>query len=109
MNSDLIRLTITVLAVYRLSHLFSEDDGPGFVFAQLRGWTDRKAKAQQDAGEILGFWCNLDEGLNCPFCVGIYIAVGCALLLLWGNYWTDLFLLVFGLAGAQSFLQRIAK
>ena len=109
MSSDFIRLIITTLAIYRLAQLFSEDDGPGFIFKQLRAWTDRKAKAQQDAGQPLGFWCNLDEGLNCPFCVGIYMAVGCALLLLWRKRWIDLFLLIFGLAGAQSLLQRIAK
>jgi hypothetical protein len=109
MSSELIRLIITALAIYRLSQLFSEDDGPGFIFKRLRAWTDRKAKVQQDVGQPLGFWCNLDEGLNCPFCIGIYIAVGCALLLLWGNYWADLFLLIFGLAGTQSFLQRITK
>jgi hypothetical protein len=107
--NDFIRLTITALAIYRLSQLFSEDDGPGFIFKRLRAWTDRKAKVQQDAGQPFGLWCNLDEGINCPFCVGIYMAVGCALFLLWDNYWTDLFLLIFGLAGAQSLLQRIAK
>ena len=109
MTNELIRLAITVLAIYRLSHLFSEDDGPGFIFKRLRAWTDWKAKVQQDVGKPLGFWCNLDEGINCLFCTGIYMTIGCTLLLLWGNYWADLFLLVFGLAGAQSFLQRIAK
>ncbi len=45
---SLIRIVITILAVYRLALLFSRDDGLLFVFKRIRLYTDKKGILEQD-------------------------------------------------------------
>ncbi len=106
---EITRLLLAFFAVYRLAILFAEDDGPMFVFKRLRDFTGYKAGAQMLQGSEYGFWVSLNEGLACVFCVGLYIAPLCAVLVIYPTVAGDLFLLIFALAGAQSLLQRLAK
>ncbi len=111
-----IRLIIAALAVYRLARLFSRDDGPFFVFKRIRLYTDKKAQLEQvrlrdkfedenDERILLGFWSSVNEGLFCPFCMGLYMAILCGALLFWATLPGDAFLIIFALAGAQVLLQ----
>lgn len=99
----IVQLIIAILATYRLARLLPEDDGPFFVFTRIRSFMAERATKENDP---LGFWANLDQGINCPFCCGLYAAVLVALLVLWQNYYGNVILLVFAIAGGQSLLQK---
>lgn len=59
-------LVLGILAVWRITHLLAEEDGPGDVLVRLR----------RGAGD--GFWGDL---LDCFYCLSLWIAVPFALLL----------------------------
>ena len=113
---SLIRIVITILAVYRLALLFSRDDGLLFVFKRIRLYTDKKAILEQDKRRnkfeenddriLLGPWSNLNEGIFCPMCMGLYMSALCIALLFLPTIPGDVFLGIFGVAGGQTFLQR---
>lgn len=97
---------IAILAAYRMALLLSEDDGPFYIFMQLRTFTANKAMGESNG---TGFWHMIDEGINCPYCTGLYAAVACGLVVAWNNYYGNLFLLIFAIAGGQSILQNLRK
>ena len=99
----LIQLLIAILATYRLAHLLPEDDGPFFVFTRIRSFVDDKAMNENN---VLGFWGNIDAGINCAYCCGLYAAIICTILALWENYYTNVFLLILAIAGGQSLFQK---
>jgi len=72
-NSPL-RIILAILACYRLSLLVSEDDGPADVFRKLRKWTDEKRLSEQANGVARGKWANIDDGVRCPYCVGVWVS-----------------------------------
>ncbi len=99
----MIRLLLAVFATYRLSQLIAWDTGPDKVFYNLR-------EAINELSSIHGGrWENVDEAVNCPYCLGMWFA-GLTLLLIKyptkvGNY----FLYWLGIAGMQAFLQGLTK
>ncbi len=115
-----LRIVMTILAVYRLALLFSRDDGLLFIFRRIRLYADKKAKIEQDRlrerfknGEfedeekiLLGPRSNFYEGIFCPMCMGLYMSALCIALLFLPTILGDMFLTIFGLAGAQTLLQR---
>jgi hypothetical protein len=59
-------LTLGILAVWRVTHLFTAEDGPGEILARLR----------QTVGE--GLWGRL---LDCFYCLSLWVALPFALFL----------------------------
>jgi hypothetical protein len=129
----LISLLTAILATYRLAHLLPEDEGPFFVFVRIRNFLHKKAALSycivnsvkdehmeiifephevttdmllSDDNRDLGLWINLYSGINCAYCCGLYAAV----LIIWlqskNKKWSDLFVLIFAIAGGQSLLQK---
>jgi Protein of unknown function (DUF1360) len=80
-----------------MAQLASLDDGPFGAFRRLRAWAG--AQPNDTIRE------NLGPLLHCPYCVGIWAAVPCALMMLWPSDAGDLALMIFGLAGGQAWLQ----
>jgi hypothetical protein len=99
----LTQFLIAILATYRLAHFLPEDDGPFFIFTRIRSFVDGMATNEN---ETLGFWANVDAGINCVYCCGLYAAIFCAILALWENYYVNVFLLILAIAGGQSLLQK---
>lgn len=97
------QFVIAILAIYRLAHLLPEDEGPFFIFTRIRNFTATKAMNENDP---LGFWANIDSGINCVYCCGLYAAMAVTGLILWQNYYGNIILLVFAVAGGQSLLQK---
>lgn len=94
------RNLLLALAVYRLARLIASDDGPGDVCIKLRAKLgaydyDHKGRAKTSLG----------RGVSCPYCVGMYAALGLWLL----PKWTEPVITVLGLAGAQAFLQSLGR
>ncbi len=54
----------------------------------------------------LGLWANIDKWAECPYCQGLYAAIFVSLLVLWQNYYGNVFLLILAIAGGQSLLQE---
>ena len=82
-------LALGVLAVWRLSHLLYAEDGPWHVFARLR----------RLAGS--GFW---GQVLDCFYCLSVWAALPCALLL--ATSWREGILLWLGLSGGAILAER---
>ena len=108
------RLILAIFACYRLARLVSTDDGPLWVFARLREFTDRKRKDEQDLlaasmsdGDLIrsGPWASLDDGLRCEYCTGVWFAPVCAWLAVREGWLADLLLAILGVAGAQAALR----
>ena len=99
----IIQLVIAILATYRLAHLLPYDDGPFFVFKRIRLFFSAK---MIDENDELGFWAMIDDGISCAHCCGLYAAILTTALVLWQNYYGNVFLLIFAVAGGQSLLQR---
>ena len=59
---------VLTLAVYRVAHLITREDGPLDLFAKLRGWLDPHQQT----------W--IGRGLNCILCVSFWLGLLGALL-----------------------------
>lgn len=93
-----LEVALAILVCYRVSRLISLDIGPYRIFERIRLYCGKRAKDSP-------LWFNMAEGVNCPYCVGVWIAFFLAIFLC-KNVLT-FFLLWFGIAGGQDFLQAI--
>jgi len=100
----LIQLIVAVLATYRIANLLPDDNGPFFIFRRIREYISSKAMMENDEN---GFWANIDDGINCAHCCGLYVSVLVTMLVLWQNYYSNAFLIIFAIAGGQSLLREI--
>lgn len=98
--SEPLRLLLAALATYRLAQLVAIDDGPGDVFLRLRVWAGSYEYGQDERPKS-----NLGRLLACPYCVGVWAALLCALAVALAHPLADAWLVVLGLAGAQAVLQ----
>jgi hypothetical protein len=96
---DIIKFIIAAFATYRITQLIVYDRGLFNVFQWFRGWT-KKIALEHKVFDGLAFM------VTCPFCMGIWMAFLCAILLLFPSVLGDLFLVAFGLAGVQSVIER---
>ena len=89
---DFYRLTIGILAVWRITHLLEAEDGPWEMVVRLR----RLAGA--------GFWGKL---LDCFYCLSIWVAFPVSMGL--AERWADVVLLWPALSGGAILLQRATE
>jgi hypothetical protein len=75
--TDILALVILGLATWRLSHMLSREDGPGHMFACLRGFLGVRESLQgtRSADTFLG------QLIACPLCLSVWIAA--FLLIAW--------------------------
>lgn len=95
-----LRLVLAVFTCYRLTQFVVYDEGPGSIF--LKG---RNRAGCYDYGENGQPKTALGHFLKCPFCVGVWMALICADLVLWPSFWIDALLIWMGIAGAQAYLE----
>lgn len=98
-----IRVMLAGLATFRLASLITQDDGPFRLIARLRAWIGRRAASARGRG----VWWTVGELFHCPFCFGVHIALACAFLIFFPTIGGDLFLLMWGLSGAQALMEGI--
>lgn len=65
----MLNLILAVLATYRLALMIATEEGAFGVFAFIRGRIDPDQET----------W--IGRGLNCPLCIGFWVALGITLLL----------------------------
>jgi hypothetical protein len=83
------RFTLCALALWRLTHLLAKEDGPADVIFRLRTWLGDS-------------W--LGRAMDCFYCLSMWIALPCALLV--GGNWLDRALAWPALSGAACLLER---
>ena len=111
------------MATFRLAQLVSRDDGPLDVFVALRTWARKQAGYWQGIANTISLerpeqclarylfppFKSLAKFLDCPYCVGVWMAAGCFALVVHPTLLGDVFLGVFALAGAQAFLEGMTS
>ena len=85
-------LAAGALCVWRVTHLFNAEDGPGRVLVRLR----------RRAGDG---W--LGQLLDCFYCMSLWVAAPASLLI--GSGWTERLLLWLALSGAACLLERATR
>jgi len=88
---DWFLLVISILAVWRITHLLQAEDGPWDVIFRIR-----KAVGN-------GFWGSL---MDCFYCLSIWIALPFGILL--GNSILNSFILWMAISGGAILLQRFS-
>ena len=91
LDVSLTTLLIAILAVWRITHLFSGEDGPGDIFLRLR----------RLAGKSF-----LGQLLDCFYCLSLWFAAPAAWML--GETWLERVLLWLGLSGGAILLERLS-
>lgn len=81
---------LSILTIWRLTHLFSKEDGPWDIIYRIR----------KAAGA--GFFGNL---LDCFYCLSIWIALSFGIWL--GNSWWEKILYWLALSGAACLLEQL--
>ena len=105
---SVLRLVLASLTCYRLAQLITLDKGPLLIFERLRWWIEYYIAASPKRQQST-FWSSLADGLSCPYCMGFYLGMPCALLVLFPTTVGDLLLLWLGIVGAQAFLQGVSN
>lgn len=90
--SDWIWLVLAILASYRISRMLAVEEGPFGIFDKARARFDPKQET----------W--LGRGLNCPLCIGFYVSLAVAALLLPVPSWQILVLNWLAVAGGMAAL-----
>lgn len=90
MEPNLLWLTVTILGVWRITHLLGAEDGPFDILVRLR----------RAVGN--GFWGEL---LDCFHCLSVWVAAPFALCL--ARDWRQWLLLWLALSGGACLLERL--
>lgn len=90
-----LALGVAVFATYRLATDLAWMDGPGGLYARLRGWVMTGTGADS--------W--LREGIGCPICWSFWLALPAAVAA--GSWGWAIILYWLGIAGAAAFLIRL--
>lgn len=90
MNMNFAAVAVSVLAVWRLTHLIVAEDGPWNVFVHLR-----RASAA----------LRLDRLTDCFYCASIWIAIPFALLI--AGEWRTIAICIPALSGGAILLERL--
>lgn len=102
---------MAIATCYRLSRLIAWEEGPGGVFEALRA---RMGATEQgidpETGQKTGQPATLlGRFAVCPYCWGIWLAWALSFMLWYPSPLGDNFLLIFGIAGLQAYLQGTSE
>lgn len=95
----MIQIFLAVLATYRIASMLATEEGAFGIFAAIRERIDPEQTT----------W--LGRGLNCPLCIGFWVALAFAAILTCPAlpdfiFWRDLMLNWFAIAGGQALLYQ---
>ena len=103
----IVRFMLAALAVYRVAW-FTKDIGPFGIFESIRTYLGKMAARETYSSGVQrhGPAWTLAELSNCPHCMGVWLALLFAPFVICPNGITDIIIIIFALAGIQSFLTR---
>ena len=93
-------ILILALAVFRLSNLITNEDGPGGMFASLRDWADSEAKIKG------GAYTQFAGLIGCPWCLSVWLGVAATIAHAVAPNVTGWLALPFALSAAALILDR---
>lgn len=96
---NLLYLVLSVFATYRIAQFVVYDDAPFALMKRAKAWLGKKAAGARK----YRIWWSLAELVNCPYCVGLWIALIIAVVL----FPNHIFLYWLAIAGGQSFLENL--
>lgn len=102
---EIVRMTLTAFAVYRLAYLIASDEGPGLPIGARENWgmgLAARLRGKIDARQST----YIGRGLRCVFCVSFWVALVAAIVYPFIPFWLLLWL---GLAGMVLFLHRLGN
>jgi hypothetical protein len=99
------RLILAALAVFRLAMMLAGEDGPLHIFRDGRRAVGRWAAPMSGNSFSDEARLSFAELVNCPYCLGVWLAVPALWLALRPSKLGDLVLGWLGLSGAQALLQ----
>lgn len=103
MYDSLIMMILGGFACYRLSELIAYDDGPFDLIYDFRRliikWGNGKS-SKTIPGSLVML-------IGCPYCLGVWFGIIVGLMLVYPNFWGNIFITIFGLAGIQSLLSGV--
>ena len=94
---NLLLLLLSILACYRVSQFIAFDDAPFGLMKRARLLFGKRANKPD------GFWYTMAELINCPYCVGLWLALIPAL------FFSNFLLYWLAIAGGQAFLESISQ
>lgn len=99
MFDQTLRIALTIFACYRLTGLIVYDKGPFGLFKRLRAYLGMHhvPLVRQNLGSLV----------NCPYCVGVWMAILGLAVVLFPSLVADGILLWLAIAGGQDFLQSM--
>lgn len=99
---DLPALVLLIFATYRLSLLITWERSPYALGERLRAWVGVRARGSAPKQ----FWYELGELVNCPYCMGVWVALILVILatVMGLTPLRDFVLWWFGVAGGQFLL-----
>lgn len=99
----LLILIVSIPATYRVARLVAIDDGPFGIFDRLRSSLGRRAANAPKHG----VWWTLAEWANCPYCVGLWVALIPGFLT-YGLNWRSIAVWL-AIAGGQAWMENIIQ
>jgi hypothetical protein len=100
-----MRLVLAALTVYLLALMLACEDGPLYIFKKARLAVGRWAAPMSGYTFSDEMRLSLAELVNCPYCLGVWLAAGATVLVRRPTKAGDILLTWLGLAGAQAWLQ----
>lgn len=97
----IMRVVLAAFVTFRIARMLTLEDGPLGIFYRLRTELGKKAAVSKQYGVA---W-TAAELFNCPHCLGLWITFFLLPLILIPTVGGDAILVVFAVAGMQSFLQ----
>ena len=99
---NILFIAMSILATYRLAQFIAYDDAPFGLMYKARNYFGRKAANSKN----YGFWWSIAEMINCPFCLGLWIALLIALIV--NGFQPYSILLWLAIAGGQAWIENMA-
>lgn len=92
---DALEVVLLAVASWRVWHLLAEDKGPFGLIDRARRYVTNLGSDWQEDGDPVpeGFRQDLQDFIDCPFCFGLWVAIGwTAFYAIWpeGAFWTAL-------------------
>ena len=75
--AELTEAVTFFLAVWRMSKLVTEEEGPGMIFSYLRELSGAEYQGVPEQWDLLPWYAKL---LQCPYCLSVWVALFLALL-----------------------------
>ena len=100
-ENEFLHFLVLSLAVFRLSHMITDESGPFWMFRKLRSTVKKKAPKPT----------HMDEGISCPLCMSMQLAIAVAAIeyFFHENPFFEVPILSLAISGASILFHQLKK